>query len=140
MLSADTPGSSTIRGKPTSPAHDHVFNDDLFMNDQDLEYARSQFPEIIRILDYPRLRAKFADYEGEANVARDRVRRLGFTAVLSALLSLVAVATQPVWPRVSWAHWIALITELGGMLAALIAAGGPVNWGQFSASPAQVHR
>src|SRR5713101_5683060 len=103
MPAADTPGSSATKVRPASLTHEHVFNDDLLMNDQDLEYARSQFPEIIHILDYPRLRAKFAEYERDANVARDWVRRLGFTAVVSALLSLIAVATQPVWPpHVSW--------------------------------------
>jgi hypothetical protein len=124
MTTADHPDSLAINGRSTLSAHDHVFNDDLLMNDRDLEYARSQFPEIVHILDYPHLRAKFAEYEREANVARDRVRSLGFTAVVTGLLALTTIATQPLWPHVFWAQWVAVIIELGGMLAALIAAGG----------------
>jgi hypothetical protein len=124
MTTADGRGSSTIEATNALPRHDHIFNDDLLMNDQDLEYARSQFPEILHILDYPRMRAKFAEYENEANVARDRVRGLGFTAVFSALLALVAIATQPLWPHVFWTRWVAIFIELGGMFAALIATGG----------------
>src|ERR1035438_6963019 len=84
---------------PTVPPHHHVFNDDLLMNDRDLVFAKSQFPTIIHVLDYPRLREKFRAYETEANQARDRVRSLGFTAVVSAVLALIAIATKPVWPH-----------------------------------------
>src|SRR6267378_2530575 len=119
-----TISGSSHRTTTTSTMHDHIFNDDLLMNGQDLEYAKSQFPEVVHLLDYPRLRDKFAQYEKEANLARDRVRTLGFTAVISALFALIVVATQPLWPHSSWTRWIAVIIELGGMLAALIAAGG----------------
>ena len=105
-------------------SYEHIFNDDLLMSQADLAYAKSQFPEIIHVLDYPRLREKFAAYEKEANRAGDRVRCLGFTAVVSAMLALIAIATKPVWPGASWTRWVALVIELVGMCAALIAAGG----------------
>jgi len=103
---------------------DHVFNDDLLMNNADLAFARSQFPQIVHVLDCARLREKFAEYDGVANEARDWVRRLGLATVISATLALVVVATKPIWRDGSWTRWFALPIELGGLLAALVAAGG----------------
>jgi hypothetical protein len=109
----------------------HVFNDDLLINNRkppddnrDLAHAQSEYPEIIHVLDYPRLKETFVAFEKEANRARDRVRVLGFTAVVSAALALLAIAAKPVLPSAPWTRWLALVIELGGMFAALIAAGG----------------
>lgn len=107
----------------TSP-RDHVFNDDLLMNETDLAYARLQFPKIIHVLDHPQLREKFAKYEKEANKARDCVRALGFAAVILATLALLVVAIKPIWPHAPWTRWVAFVIESGGIFAALIAAGG----------------
>src|SRR5258708_39225724 len=106
------------------PIHDHVFNNDLLVNDKDLEYARSQFPEVVHILDYPRLREMFGEYEKDANEARDRVRRLGFTAGIFAPFSPFSVATKPLWPNLSLSRGGAPLVDLWGMFAALVAAGG----------------
>jgi len=111
-------------GKLTKPGHTHIFNNDLLMNDRDLAHASSEFTKIIHVLDNPRLRKKFTEYEEEANAAREWVRGLGFAALLSTALALLAVATKPVWPHEPWAKWVALVIELGGMLAAVIAASG----------------
>jgi hypothetical protein len=162
-----TPGNVGLAGAAAtvtaSTSYDHVFNDDLLMTERDLAHATAQFSEIIHVLDYPRLREKFAAYEKEANKARDRVRRFGFIAVFSAMLALLAVATAPLWlespkteathavpskndppptkndqptiksdqsapapvqQRTPWTNWVALLIELVGMGAALIAAGG----------------
>ena len=89
----------------------------------DLEWAREQFPEIIHLLDYERLRDKFKAYNKEADRCRDWLRRLGFGAVISATISLLAVATEPVWPQAAWTPWVALFAELGGIAGLLIAAG-----------------
>src|ERR1039458_9748538 len=121
-LRRDAGGPPSV--SPTAPTHEHVFNDDLLMHDEDVAYARSRFPEIIHVLDYPRLRKRFAAYETEANQARDRVRSLGFTAVVSAVLALMSIAPKPVWPHAPWTRWFALLIELGGMLSGLVAAGG----------------
>jgi hypothetical protein len=110
--------------QPTGPRRGHVFNDDLLMNANDLAFARAQFPGIIHLLDHPRLREKFAEYNRDADKARDWVRRLGFGAVVSATLALLAVATEPLWPHTLWKQWLALVMELGGLLAALVAGGG----------------
>src|SRR5258708_4404230 len=106
------------------PIHDHVFNNDLLVNDKDLEYARSQFPEVVHILDYPRLREMFREYEKDANEARDRVRRLGFTAVIFAPFSLFCVATKALWAEFSLARGGAAVIGVGGMFSALVSAGG----------------
>ena len=112
-------------GTPSAgPAHEHLFNGDLLMSDSDLNFARSQFPEIIHLLDDERLKAVFAQYEAEANTARDHVRRLGLGAVFFATLALLTVATQPAWPHMPTARWVAVLLESGGMFAALIASGG----------------
>jgi len=110
--------------QPTGPQRGHVFNDDLLMNANDLAFARSQFPNIIHLLEDRRLQEKFAEYSNEADIARDWVRRLGFGAVVSATLALLAVATEPLWPHTLWRQWLALVMELGGLFAALVAGGG----------------
>lgn len=113
-----------LGGHSAEPAHEHLFNGDLLMSDSDLNFARSQFPEIIHILDDEPLRAVFAQYEAEANKARDHVRRLGLSAVFFATLALLTVATQPAWPHAPTAQWIAVLLESSGMFAALVASGG----------------
>jgi hypothetical protein len=123
-MSAEEGVSRAAERALESSSQSHVFNDDLLMNDGDLEFATSQFPEIIHILDYPRLRETFARYERRANKARDSVRQLGITAVVTSLLALIAVATGSIWQHISGAHWIALPIEIGGMLAGLISVGG----------------
>jgi hypothetical protein len=105
-----------------APERDEIFNDDLLMTEEALAYATAQFPQIIHVLDHPQLRDMFAKYEKQANHARDVMRRLGFTTVVFALLALLSVATHPIWSNVSWTRWPALVIEVGGMLAALIAA------------------
>jgi hypothetical protein len=119
------------RSEPSPiPAHERVFNNDLLMNDDsvrkktDLQKAKEQFPEIIHVLDCPALREKFAAYEKEANKARERVRALGFAAVLSVTAALIAVATKPIWPHTSWTRWFALLVEVGGLVATIVAVSG----------------
>jgi len=109
---------------PSTPARGHVFNDDLLVNEKDLAFAKSQFPKIIHLLDYPRLRQKFSEYDREANQARGWVRRLGLGAVASAGLALIALATEPAWPDNIPVRFLALVFELGGVVAALVAGGG----------------
>ena len=110
--------------------HERVFNNDLLINDDsargktDLQKAKEQFPEIVHVLDCPALREKFAVYEKEANKARQRVRALGFAAVLSVTVALIAVATKPIWPHTSWTRWLALIIEVGGLFATIVAVSG----------------
>jgi hypothetical protein len=117
-----SPSASTSR-----PVHDPVFNDDLLLRNGDLAYAGSQFSQIIHVLDYPRLRQKFLEYERDANQARDRVRGLGFAGVFSITLALFALATKPVWPEVAWARWTGLLLELIGFLVGSVAVAG--LWG-----------
>ncbi|MFN7934583.1 MAG: hypothetical protein U0R19_14730 [Bryobacteraceae bacterium] len=106
------------------PDPEHVFNDDLLLNPGDLAYAKKRFPKILHVLDFPTLKAKFRDYDEEAGRSRDKLRRLGSTVILAGAISLIAVATKPVWPNEPALHWLALALELGGLLAAIAAAGG----------------
>jgi hypothetical protein len=110
---------------PTDPSQpNRVFNDDLLMRQEDLEHARRQFPTIFHVLDFPRLREKFADHEIQANKARDRVRRMGLVAVASVTMSLLVIATEPIWPQSPWTKWVGLFFEAGGMVVALFSVGG----------------
>jgi len=63
----------------------------------------------------------FAEYDEEATRLATGVRALGFTAVVSATLALIAIATKPVWPYVPGS--IGCIADRTGRQgAALIAA------------------
>ena len=124
-------GEHPARSEPSPiPVHERVFNNDLLMNDDsargktDLQKAKEQFPEIIHVLDCPALREKFTAYEKEANKARQRVRALGFAAVLSVMVALIAVATKPIWPHTSWTRWLALLIEVSGLVATIVAVSG----------------
>jgi predicted outer membrane protein len=118
----------TSQASSAASTNEHVFNDDLLINSGDLAFAKSQFPQIFHVLNYPRLREVFARYEETANRARLWVRGLGFAAVLSGTLALLVVATKPVWehlwPHGWWTRWLALIIESSGVVAAVTAAGG----------------
>jgi len=117
-----TPPSSLPPGT-RQPTYEHVFNDDLLMGPDDLKFARSHYSEIVHVLDNERLRGLFAQYERDANAARDRVRILGVTTVVFATVALITVATQVVWPRTQTARFTAILLELGGMFAAAVGSG-----------------
>lgn len=100
-----------------------VFNDDLLMNSEDLEYAKGQFPEAFHLLDHPKLRSTFEKYERIANKARSRVRFLGLLAITSGTLALISAATEPLWHQLKCAGVLSIIFELCGLLAAFVAGG-----------------
>jgi hypothetical protein len=128
------PTDNQLSEKPqlasVTAAHERVFNNDLLMNDDskrgktDLQRAKELFPEIIHVLDCPALRETFAQYEKDANEARQRVRALGFTAVLSVAVALIAVATKPIWPHAAWTRWPAILIEVAGVVATITAVSG----------------
>jgi hypothetical protein len=111
---------------PTSvnDEEEHVFNDDLLINEGDLEWAHRNYPRIAHILDHPALRVEFAKFERLASEAKQRVRFYGFVAVDASAVALLALVTRPIWPHASWTRWPAGILELGGLFAALFAIGG----------------
>ena len=94
-----------------APAHEHVFNDDILLNDGDLAYAAGQFPQIAHVLDNPELRDVFAKYQTEANVARDRVRRVGLATVVFATLALLTIPTRPIWVGLPHFRWVVLALD-----------------------------
>lgn len=106
------------------PAHEHVFNDDILLNEGDRAYAAEQFPEIAHVLDNPELREIFAKYEGEADAARDRVRRVGFATVVFATAALLTFPTRPLWAHIEYFRWVVLVVDAAGILAMLISSGG----------------
>ncbi len=110
--------------EPERPTHDHVFNSDILMNDDDVSYVREHFPHIWHVLDNEELRAVFAKYEMEADAARDRVRLLGFSAVIFGILALLTFPTRPLWEDIPHARWVALALEAAGILAAAVSSGG----------------
>lgn len=94
------------------------------MNDRDLAYAKTEWPQIVHVLDNLALREKFAQYERAGNEARRQVRRLGFATVVSVTVALLAVAAAPLGPHATWTRWPALAIEMTGILAAVASAGG----------------
>jgi hypothetical protein len=117
--SADNP---SLIEEPFS--QDHIFNDDLLINDGDLEHAKFQFSEIFHVLDHPELRLVFLRYEEMANKARIRVRGMGLLAVLCGTVALLSTATESLWHHWSLAWLVGMVFELAFFVAALIAVGG----------------
>lgn len=116
----------TTTATPTSasaPLTSRVFNDDLLINQGDLQYAQTQFPEIFPALDHKELRDTFAKYELAANEARSSVRRLGMLAVVSGTVALLSAATEPLWHGVAYEKVLSIGFELCFMAAAVIAGG-----------------
>jgi serine/threonine protein kinase len=115
---------TTVIEPETNTIDGHIFNDDLLMNENDLSYATAQFSSVIHVLDYPRLRQEFAQYERKARQARQVVRRLGLTAISFATLAVLVLATIPAWSANLAPPRFALIVEFGALGIASIAAAG----------------
>jgi hypothetical protein len=114
-----------------SPGETRIFNDDLLLNPGDLQIAKNRFPRLFPALDNPELRKAFLRYEELANKARTKVQRLGLAAVCLATMALLTTATR-LWltspihqrtPEHSAISVVAVILELCGLVAALIAVG-----------------
>jgi hypothetical protein len=88
------------------------------------KFPNKDFRKISHVLDNPKLRITFKSYEELANTARDRVRYLGFSAVLTSTIALIALTTRSLWPVTPWTPWLATVVEVGGMLATIILVGG----------------
>lgn len=123
-LTALKPPDSMKDTRKPSDDLQHVFNDDLLTHKNDSHFVRKRFPEIKHILDNPRLKKEFAEYDKPANKARDRVRLLGFIAVFASTAALVSLTTRPLWPHSLWNRWVAAAIELAGMAGAILAIGG----------------
>jgi hypothetical protein len=105
----------------------HKFNDDIALADDDLDFLREQFPEILHVLDHPDLREEFAKHEKVANTSKRKVHKVGLLAIVFAGVVLLGAAAKPILHLV---HLPALVgtvlvwLEVLALAAAMIALGG----------------
>lgn len=104
----------------------HLFNDDLLIHDRTRQQALLQFPTISFLLDHPKLREVFVEFDKKANSAKRTSRRAGFWAVVLAAISLILAATEPIWAGFgkTIVFGISVIAPAIGIGAAAIAAAG----------------
>jgi len=112
----------------TAPNMEHQFNGDMLASKEDQQLAREEYPEIIHVLDHPKLRDEFLRYDKVANTAKLWVHRVGLAAVLLAAVALLGSALTPVLrlnPHTPGSLFDAMWwAEVGGIVGVIIAAGG----------------
>jgi|GEM_PF-3996523 len=85
----------------------------------------SPAPKLAPILDFPKLRSAFAEYDKLARDARRRTQTWGLLSVFCAVAALLATATEPLWGgTIVVPRMIGTATELVGLIGALVGAGG----------------
>lgn len=90
-----TPTTQSI-GAGDAPVLDHRFNDDLLMGMGDQQLARTTYPELFHVLDFPELREQFQKYNKQADKAKAKVHLIGLLAVMLATLALGSSAMAPI--------------------------------------------
>lgn len=118
--------ATATAGKP--PDMEHQFNGDMLASAEDQQLAREEYPEIFHVLDHRALRDEFLRYDKVANRAKLWVHRVGLAAVVLAAVALLGSALTPVLrlnpDMPEWVLTALLIAEAGGIIGAIIAAGG----------------
>jgi hypothetical protein len=79
----------------------YIFNNDIFLTEDDRETGRRAFPHLFFALDNAALRETFATYDGRANAAKSRSRRWGTIAVLLATIALMIAASSNLYEHLS---------------------------------------
>jgi hypothetical protein len=80
-----------------SPGPTQKFNDDLLLTEEDQKLAMESFPELVDVLDFRELREMFRSYDLAANNAKKLRRRVGFIAILLAVLALLGASAAPLY-------------------------------------------
>ena len=120
------------------PVLEHRYNDDLLAEQEDREYARTIFPDLLHVLDHPALRGEFERYNVMSNKAKRWVHRLGLFAIALAAIALLSSAATPIlngileirdldpWvvAQVKTLKGVAVWFEIAGLIGAGIAIGG----------------
>lgn len=109
---------SDIEKKPgLGPLEDPIAdwpNDDLLLKQESRDRVARDHPSLLKVLDWPELRAEFESHDTPANEARVKCRRFGLLAVGCAAAGMVMAALAPV---------LAAPDVLPGSLVGFLAAG-----------------
>jgi hypothetical protein len=104
-------------------------NDDLLLSDDDREQASCSFPALIKVLDFPELRAFFGRYDDKANQTKKHLRLAGMTAIGLGAFALLGASAQPLNyllpPVLSTA--VIFLSPIAGFLSILISYFGVLN-------------
>ena len=71
------------------------FNDELLLTPEDQELAKKRFPAVFFAFDHEELRADFQRIDIDANRAKSRSRLFGVSAIILAVISLLAFPLEP---------------------------------------------
>lgn len=91
-----------------------TFNDDLMLSERDRDLARTSFPTLFPILDFPELRLLFQKYDLQANHARKLRQGAGVVAIILGVISLLAASAEPLYEGLD----VRQLALIGGFAAA----------------------
>lgn len=105
-------------------------NDDLLLDERRRAEIKTQFPNAIRVLDWPELRDAFVGYDAHANLSRRTNRGHGVVAVSLGYTGLVLSAASVLIPDwgVLFTRWDVVVAVAGALLTVL---GGWVGFQTF---------
>ena len=103
---------SNVRKLVTDPMKDWP-NDDLLMDHEGRNRVKEEFPALYPVLDWPKLRETFTEYEKIAVSSKIVVRKRGRLIVVLGVVGLLLAATTGLLPKTT------LIAALMGGFAAL---------------------
>lgn len=101
------------------------FNDDLLIGEDDRDRAAVAYPTVFHVLDHPKLRQCFLEYDAPSNAAKKRSVYLGSVAIFFATAALLSTSLEvPFHGEPSVVTRIALVAAGCGILSVLIGALG----------------
>lgn len=106
---------------------EHIYNDDLLIDDASQRQARSEFAAMFHVVDNPELRKYFKVVDQRANARKRTAQRAGFWAVVMTVSGLCIAASEPKWQTLQ-PHYIPTLLAIGSaalcVLAIAILVGG----------------
>ena len=101
-------------------------NDDLLLEEKSRNRVARDYPDLLKILDCPDLRAAFEEHDTPANEAHRKCRRFGGAAVVCGAAGMLLAALAPVLTGAGLSGWV-----LGLLASALTVLGtvlGLAHW------------
>lgn len=101
-------------------------NDDLLLEEKSRNRVARDYPDLLKILDWPDLRAAFEEHDAPANEAHRKCRRFGAAAVVCGAAGMLLAALAPVLTGAGLSGWV-----LGLLASALTVLGtvlGLAHW------------
>ena len=96
-------------------------NDDLLLEEKSRNRVARDYPDLLRVLDWPDLRAVFEEHDTPANAAHRKCRRFGGAAVVCGAAGMLLAALAPVLTGAGLSGWVlgllaSTLTVLGTLL------------------------